>query len=95
MILCKHCGYQVFSIATNCFLPDGSDAEFHYTGTENAGAMCFELPESWCAYGLSDEERIESIKCPRCRKFPFSESAGVGVHTVVHVVCWEEEEKDA
>ena len=30
-----------------------------------------------------------------CRKFPFSESAGVGVQTVVCVVCWGEEEKDA
>lgn len=56
--------------------------------------MCFELPDNWCGADLSEEEMMESIKCHRCRKFPFSETAGLGVQRVVHVVCFEEEEAD-
>ena len=92
MILCKHCGYPVDHIATNCFLHDGSDAEYHFRGQENEGAMMFELPESWCGADLSEEEMMDSIKCPHCRKFPFSEAAGIGVQRVVCIVCHEQED---
>ena len=93
MILCKHCDYPVENIKANCFNRDGSDSDYTFPIIDdNEGGVLFQLPTTWCGYELSEEERMETIMCPHCGKFPFSESAGVNIETVVNVVCFEEAE---
>ena len=94
MILCKHCGLPVLNILCSCFNRDGSDSDVLFPIAEPHGydgAAAFEIPTSWTGYELSEEEQMESIRCPHCKKFPFSTSAGINVQTFVNVVCFEEE----
>ena len=93
MILCKHCGWPVLNVLCNCFNNEGCDsyrlvpiAEPHGHG----GVAEFDLPTSWTGYELSEEEQMDTILCPHCKKFPFSTSAGINVQTIVNVVCFEE-----
>lgn len=95
MILCKHCGRPIESIITNLFDREGADYDYTFPVAEPVeGAAEMELPTCWCGYGLSESEMMESIHCPHCGKFPFSESAGINVETVVKVVCFEEVKTD-
>lgn len=90
MILCKHCGWPVSEVEANCFHHDGSDSYNRFPVNESDGAVCFSVPPTWCGAELSDEERMECIRCTHCKKFPFSEIAGIGVETIINVVCFEE-----
>lgn len=91
MILCKHCDRPIEHIITNFFDRDGSDYDIDYVFHEpEKGVAEIQLPTYWCGYELSEDEMMESIRCPHCGKFPFSESAGINIETIVHVVCFEE-----
>ena len=95
MILCKNCGWPIERITTNLFARDGSDYAWTFeVGEPVDGVAKMELPTCWTGYELSEEEMMESIRCPHCKAFPFSESAGINVETVVRVVCFEEGGKD-
>lgn len=91
MILCKNCGHPIESILANCFERDGSDTDYMFTVREPVeGVAEFDLPPTWCGYELSEEEQMDCIICPHCKRFPFSASAGINVETRVFVVCFEE-----
>lgn len=91
MIPCKHCGKPIERIITNCFDREGADYDYAFLVIEPVeGVAEIELPTSWCGYELSENEMMESIRCSHCGKFPFSESAGINIETVVKVVCFEE-----
>lgn len=93
MIRCKHCGYPIEYIKAPVFNRDGSDSDFSFdvNAPEEAGGIaCIELPTSWCGYELSEGEMMDSIRCPNCNRFPFSESAGINIEVVVNVVCFAE-----
>lgn len=91
MILCKHCDRPIERIITNLFDCEGADYDCSFLFAEpEEGVAEMELPACWCGYGLSESEMMESIRCPHCDKFPFSESAGINIATVVKVACFEE-----
>ena len=94
MIRCKHCGFEIEYIHAPVFNRDGSDSDMSFDVIEPEEAegevACIELPKSWCGYELSEEEMMDSIRCPNCGRFPFSESAGINVDVVVRVVCFAE-----
>lgn len=93
MILCKHCDKPIEHIITNLFDREGADYDYNFQMAEpQEGVAELMLPTCWCGYGLSEAEMMESIRCPHCGKFPFSESVGINIETVVHVVCFEEAE---
>ena len=92
MILCKHCGHPVETIEANCFNHGGSDSWGLYDVVEvEKGVAQMDLPASWCGDGLTDSEKMESIICSNCGRFPFSETAGVNTQAVITVVCFEED----
>lgn len=91
MLLCKHCDRPIERIITNCFGCEGADYDYTFPVCEpTEGVAEIELPTSWCGYELTEKEMMESIRCPHCGKFPFSESAGINVTTVARVVCFDE-----
>ena len=92
MILCKHCGKQLDQIGARCFNCDSSDSLYMFdVGRVINDAVVFELPASWCGYELSEDEAMETIICPHCGEFPFSDSAGLNQDRIVRIVCFSEE----
>lgn len=91
MILCKHCGHPIEKVNVNLFDREGADYEHAFEIAEPVpGVAEIQLPTSWCGFELCDDEQFSCINCPNCGQFPFSESAGLNVEHVVHVVCFEE-----
>lgn len=93
MILCKHCGWPVTNVLVNCFNHDGSDTYQLFPISEPHGLdgiAEFFVPTTWTGYDLSDEERMETIKCHHCNKYPFDEKEGVNAKALIDVVCFEE-----
>lgn len=91
MILCKFCNKPIDRIITNCFDREGADYDYFFSVIEPVdGVAEIELPTSWCGYELSENEMMEGIHCPHCGKFPFSDSAGINVETVVKIICFKE-----
>ena len=92
MILCNHCGWPVPHVLCSCFNHDGSTSDVLFPIAEphgHDGVAEFDLPTSWTGYELSEEEQMDTILCPHCKKFPFDTSAGINVQTIVNVVCFE------
>ena len=91
MLLCKHCDRPIEYVETNCFNREGDDSYYKFPVCEpEEGVAEMDLPMNWCGYELSEDEMMESIRCPHCGKFPFSESAGINTETFVRVVCFDE-----
>lgn len=74
---CKHCGKEIPRININMFQHDGTDKlEPHEVFQSMWAKDCAVVVTSrnWTGYDLDTEERLETIECPHCGKFPFSET---------------------
>ena len=95
MIKCKHCGEVLHEVEADCFLMDGDDDWFPFpiTSEEDGGAL-FRLPIEWCGADLSDGEREDCIRCPKCREYPFSETISMNVRPYLEVVSFDSETEE-
>lgn len=94
MIKCEKCGKELDSVLINQFCCDGSDAWVKEPIIDNReGVIYFETSQNWTGYGLSDEERLETICCPYCKEYPFKLEE-IEAHEVVQVFCFTQEEKE-
>lgn len=78
-------------IGANCFLINGADDWFAFPITsDEEGGVLFRLPIEWCGADLSDGEREDCIRCPKCKKYPFSETISMSVQPYLEVVLLEQ-----
>lgn len=86
---CEKCGKEIRSILTYIFERDGSDNEYEIEIREaQKDAVVFTVDKNWTGYELDEEEQIERIICPYCKKFPFK-CEEVQVYEKVDVVCFK------
>ena len=91
---CEKCGKTIDHVMVGLFNYDGSDSDVeHYIEEAEEDAVVFETDKDWTGYELSEEEMLETIKCPHCGKFPF-ESTELQVYDVVRVVMFKKPETD-
>lgn len=96
MIKCEQCGEEITSVLAGFFLRDGSDADFEVPIVAYSEAVIMELNQNWTGYELSEEERLDTIVCPCCKKFPFKQRE-MNSCDIVRVVCFRsasEEDED-
>lgn len=88
MIKCNCCGKEIDSVEISCFNYDDSESIVNVEleeYPENAKVITFD--KSWCGYDLEEEEQIEDIQCPYCKKFPFKQKE-VQVYECIRIVCF-------
>lgn len=87
---CEKCGMELTTVFVDEFQRDGRDCYIEYPICEcEERAVYFDSDANWAGYELSDEERLETIKCPYCNRFPFKKEE-IQVHEIVRVVCFKE-----
>ena len=83
MVKCNKCGKPLRTLEINCFMCDGNDryenSQLHVLENESVYA---EVPLSWTGYGVSDDEKRGSIRCPHCHRFPFDDGE---IQTYPHI----------
>lgn len=90
MVKCEKCGKEIDHIVTNCFNYDGSDSDGKFMIEEHDdNAVVFNIGTNWTGYELTEEEQMESIRCPFCGAFPFKHKE-VQTYSFVEVVMFKE-----
>ncbi|WP_373116426.1 hypothetical protein [Holdemania massiliensis] len=89
---CINCGKEINTLLINMFNYDGTDRFYSYPITECEGAIVIETDKNWTGYELSDEERIETIVCPNCKKFPLKSKA-ILESEILELVMFKTEEE--
>lgn len=93
MIKCKCCGRELNYVNVDLFDIQGSDSFERLPLHEcDDNAVYIEPGQIWTGYELSEEEQIDTIKCPYCNKFPFNEK-DIQVEDVVRVVMFKDDEE--
>lgn len=88
---CEKCGRKIDHVEIRQFAHDGSDYEWcAYLTETDEDAVWFLTDPTWTDYELSEEEQMDGIRCPCCKKFPFKHEE-VQVYTEVRVVCFKED----
>ncbi len=99
---CEKCGKETQKLIISKFNRDGSDSEqfvFVETvdcpeGEDGCDVAILETDQNWTGYSLSEEEMMDVIRCPHCRRFPFKHKE-VQVYDVVRIVCFRGKENAA
>lgn len=90
MIRCENCGETLNALAVDVFYHDGSDSWHLLPFNEyEHNAVELELTPAWTGYELDEEEQMETICCPLCRKFPFKQRE-IQTYTVIKVVMFKD-----
>ena len=77
VLRCHHCHEKLDSVNLNCFRINGSDDWFPHGiclfGINDVGDPFVEVRTNmaWTGEDLSDGERLETVTCPKCGKYPF------------------------
>lgn len=87
---CNKCGKVMDFVLVNFFDREGDDSYTPCEFTEcNGGAVELDVDNNWTGYELTEEEQMETILCPHCRKFPFEKE--IQVYDIVRVVMFGSE----
>lgn len=91
---CEKCGKEISSLMVDVFNWDGSDDEEELPVVEcEEDAFYIDTERNWTGYELDEEEMLDTILCPHCRKFPFK-STEIHVYDMVRVVCFKKAQDD-
>jgi len=92
---CEKCGMPIKTVAVNLFNDNGSDGYYMHSIEEcEQDAVYFKKNKSWTGYEMTEEEMVETIKCPKCKEFPFKNKE-IQVYEIVRVVCFKDGRKCA
>lgn len=93
MTKCKCCGREINYVNVDLFDIQGSDSFERLPLYEcDDNAVYIEPGQIWTGYELSEEEQIDTIKCPYCDKFPFNEK-DIQAEDIVRVVMFKDDEE--
>ncbi len=92
---CEKCGKEMggIGISINCFNHDGTDSLYIHSFDELTNVIVVDTDKSWTGYELTEEEQLETIKCPHCDQFPFKVKE-IQVHEIVRIVMFKKEHED-
>lgn len=68
---CEKCGKEIDGILVDEFLRDANTDVKYPFKEEPENAVVIDVNRNWTGYELSEEERIDTIRCPHCKQFPF------------------------
>ena len=93
---CLNCGEIIEEVLVNTFIYDGSDIEIktpiEHIYDENSKKLIggvIRTTTNWTGYELTDEERKETISCPKCKKYPFNKDDEIETQEIVEVICFK------
>ena len=87
---CEKCGKEISSLLVNIIKWGSNDREQELPLVECEGdAAYIDTDQNWVGYELDEEEMLDTILCPHCRKFPFKNTE-IEVYDIVRVVCFKE-----
>lgn len=89
---CEKCDANLAFLELNMFNKNGSDSwcdTFVEEADENAAVV--DTEQSWTGYELTEEEMIDCIRCPKCKKFPFTDKE-IQVYNIVRLVMFRRDE---
>lgn len=87
---CKNCNKEIESVIISMFSHNGDDYDMRVNLEEfEDNAKVITSDKNWTGYELTEEEQIEDIRCPYCKKFPFKHKE-VQVHEYIHIVCFDD-----
>lgn len=85
---CDKCCRELKSILIDEFQMDGSDGfVIHAVVAQPCDAAAVETDQNWTGYDLSEEERLDTISCPYCGKFPFNNEE-IQIYNIVRLVMF-------
>lgn len=87
---CEKCGKQISSVEVNVFQVDGSDVFQQEYFHETPIAIKITTEPDWTGYELTAEERLDTIRCPHCKQFPFKNSDIVSISDDVNVILFKD-----
>lgn len=91
---CEKCGKELNHININMFARDGRDYYDNCSFEEcEENAVVIDIDSSWTGYGLSNEDKLETIKCPYCNQFPF-EDKEIQEYEIVRLVMFKRTDED-
>lgn len=91
---CEKCGTEIATLLIDIFNRDGSDSfQTHEIAECPENAVCVDVDPNWTGNELSEEEMLETIKCPNCGKFPFK-SKEIQTLEFVRIVMFKEAADD-
>ncbi|MGN0005303.1 MAG: hypothetical protein ACI37Z_04975 [Candidatus Gastranaerophilaceae bacterium] len=87
---CEKCGKLLDSVELNVFQFNGSDVFQKEYFHETPIAIKITTEPNWTGYELTDEERLDTIRCPHCKQFPFKNSNIVTFSDDVSVILFKD-----
>lgn len=79
---CEMCGKEIDRLEVDMFNNDGSDDWYNAEIYEDNGVIMMNLIPNWTGDELTEEEQVETIRCPHCKKFPFKRKMVDAWHSV-------------
>lgn len=93
-MICEKCGKELEYIEVDRFEMNVIDFSAKYSYKEvPQDAVIIDTDSTWTGYKLSEEERLETIRCPYCREYPFQETE-IQVREIVRIVMFKKESED-
>lgn len=87
---CEKCGKEISSVLVNTFNYDGTDSFYPYIISEcEENAAYVDTTNSWTGYEISEEEMIDTVRCPYCNEFPFKDKE-IQVYEIVRLVFFKD-----
>ena len=88
---CEKCGREIEAVIVSIFNRDGSDCDILLPLVEcEENAAYIDATQNWTGYELTEEEMLETIECPYCKRFPFKNQE-MQVYDIVRIVCFRQE----
>lgn len=88
---CEICGAKIYTLLIDIFSHNGKDYEIEHPIKEfEKNAVTVDVTRNWVGEDLSEEEQMETILCPICKKFPFKHRE-VQAYELIRIVCFKEE----
>lgn len=71
-MICEKCGDIILTLEVDVFDHEGADHWVNFSINEVPDNVVYiDLPTNWTGCEQSEEEQMESIRCPHCHQFPF------------------------
>ena len=90
---CEKCGEEIKVLEVDEFNYEGADAFQKYFYEEVPdNAVYFDTRENWTGAEQDEEEQRETIRCPKCKQFPFK-NGEIQTYTFIRVVMFKSTER--
>lgn len=89
---CEKCGCNLPYVQINDFQVDEYDWYWDKSIKQtSANTAIVETTKNWRGYGLSKEEMSNTIRCPKCKQYPF-ENNEIQIYDVVRIVMFKRDD---